>query len=97
MRKYFVYILTSKNHTVLYTGFTDDLERRVFQHKNRIWKGFTSKYNVDKLVYYEEFSELESAKARETQLKKHKRSWKVYLINEKNPEWRDLYKDFERM
>ena len=58
MKKYYVYILTNKNHTVLYTGFTDDNERRVYEHKNKILKGFTSKYNIDKLVYFEEFKDI---------------------------------------
>ena len=94
MIKFYVYILTNKNHTVLYTGFSDDVERRIYEHKNKVFKGFTSKYNVDKLVYYEEFNDLESAKHREVQIKRYKRSWKENLINEMNPEWRDLYEDF---
>ena len=94
MIRYFVYVLTNKNHTVLYTGFTDDLERRTYEHKNKILKGFTVRYNVDKLVYYEEFNEKESAMSRERQLKKYKRHWKENLINEINPHWRDLYEDF---
>lgn len=94
MERFYVYILTNKNHTVLYTGFTDDIERRVFEHKNKMFKGFTSKYNVDKLVYFEEFIDLESVKHRENQLKRYKRAWKENLINEINPNWRDLYEDF---
>ena len=94
MIRYFVYILTNKNHTVFYTGFADDLERRVYEHKNKIYEGFTSRYNVDKLVYYEEFTDLDSAKHREAQIKRYKRSWKENLINEMNSEWRDLYEDF---
>jgi len=94
MKKYFVYILTNKNHSVLYTGFTDDLERRVYEHKNKMLKGFTSKYNVDKLVYYEDFLDTDSAKLRESQLKKYHRCWKINLINDINPEWKDLYDDF---
>lgn len=94
MEKYFVYILTNKNKAVLYTGFTDDLERRVYEHKHKILKGFTSKYNVDQLVYYEEFLDMNSAIEREKQLKKYRRSWKEDLINSLNTEWRDLYQDF---
>ena len=94
MVKYFVYIITNKNHKVLYAGFTDDLERRVYEHKNKIFKGFSAKYNIDKLVYYEEFSEKESALQREKQLKKYRRQWKENLINETNPDWNDLYLDF---
>ncbi len=94
MNKYFVYMVTNKNHTVLYTGFTDDTERRIFEHKEQIYNGFTKKYNVSKLVYFEEFRDMESALSREKQLKKYKRKWKENLINEMNPEWRDLYEDF---
>ena len=94
MKKYFVYIVTNKNQTVLYTGFTDDTERRIFEHKQKVYDGFTKKYNVNKLVYFEEFKEMESAKLREKQIKKYKRQWKENLINEMNPEWRDLYEDF---
>ena len=94
MKKYFVYILTNKNHTVLYTGFTDDIERRVYEHKHKIYKGFTMKYNVDKLIYYEEINEMNAAIYREKQLKRYKRQWKENLINKMNSEWRDLYDDF---
>ncbi len=94
MMKYFVYMVTNKNHTVLYTGFTDDPERRIFEHKNKVYDGFTKKYNVNKLVYYEEFKDMESAKLREVQLKKYKRQWKENLVNEMNPDWRDIYEDF---
>ena len=94
MEKYFVYILTNKNHTVLYTGFTDNLERRVYEHKNKIYSGFTSKYHVDQLMYFETFTDMETAKHREKQIKKYKRLWKENLINEYNPGWRDLYEDF---
>ena len=94
MVKFYVYILTNKNHTVLYTGFTDDIERRVYEHKNKILLGFTSKYNVDKLIYFEEFIDIESAKHRENQIKRYKKAWKENLINEMNPHWRDLYEDF---
>jgi putative endonuclease len=94
MNKYFVYILTNKNQTVLYTGFTDNLERRVFEHKNKLLKGFTYRFNVDVLVYYEEFTDLKMAKHRESQIKRYNRGWKENLINELNPDWRDLYQDF---
>jgi putative endonuclease len=91
---YFVYILTNKNNTVLYTGFTNDLERRVYEHKHKLVKGFTSKYNCDKLVYFEEVKSSDEALYRERQLKKYKREWKENLINNVNNEWRDLYEDF---
>lgn len=73
---YFVYLLTNKNNTVLYTGFTDDLERRVYEHKHKLLKGFTTKYNCDKLVYYEEFPSSTEALDREKRLKKYKESGK---------------------
>ncbi len=85
---------TNKNQTVLYTGFTDNIERRIFEHKNKVYDGFTKKFNVSKLVYYEEFKDIESAKSREKQLKKYNRQWKENLINKMNPGWRDLYEDF---
>lgn len=91
---YYVYIITNKNHTVLYTGFTNDLERRVFEHKTGVYKGFSSKYNCHKLLYFEEFPIMDEALHRERQIKKYKRSWKENLINSMNPEWRDLYDDF---
>ena len=94
MNKYFVYILTNKYQNVFYTGFTDDLERRIYEHRNKVHKGFTAKYNVDKLVFYESFLDKESAMAREKQLKKYKKQWKENLINELNPNWNDLYNDF---
>ncbi|MTI41137.1 GIY-YIG nuclease family protein [Fulvivirga lutimaris] len=91
---FYVYMLTNKNHSVLYTGFTDNLDRRVFEHKNQLVSGFTSKYNCNKLVYFEEFIEKDEALHRERQLKRYKRSWKENLINEKNPEWEDLYGNY---
>ena len=91
---YFVYIITNKNNTVLYTGFTDDLERRTYEHRNKIHKGFSSKYNCYKLVYFEQFKEKGDALHREMQLKKYRRKWKENIINEFNPSWSDLYEDF---
>ena len=90
MDVYYVYILTNKNNTVLYTGFTNNLLRRMHEHKNKIIKGFTSKYNVDKLVYFEEFEDMKSAMEREKQLKAGTRQKKVDLINTVNPEWNEL-------
>ena len=95
MKKFFVYILTNKNNTVIYTGFTNDLERRVFEHKNKLLKGFTSRFNINKLVYFEEFADADKAISREKQIKRYLRVWKENLINEMNPEWRDLYEDFK--
>ena len=94
MKIYYVYILTNKNHTVLYTGFTDEVFRRTVEHKEKLLKGFTSKYNVNKLVYYEEHNDIEVAMHREKLIKRYKREWKINLINSMNPEWRDLFEDF---
>ncbi len=88
---YFIYILTNKNHTVLYTGVTNDLRERVYQHKEKLVKGFTKKYNVDKLVYYEHFTHIDEAIAREKQIKAGSRKKKIDLINILNPEWKDLW------
>ena len=92
---YFVYILTNKTKTVLCTGFTDDLERRVYEHRNHIYGGFTGKYNAYFLVYYELFESKEEALHREKQLKRYRRMWKEDLINAENPEWLDLYEEFK--
>lgn len=91
MRIYYVYILTNIAHTVLYTGVTGDLVRRVFEHKKKLVKGFTSKYNVDQLVYFEKFDFIDLAIHREKQIKAYSRIKKVNLINSINPEWIDLY------
>lgn len=90
MKTYSVYILASKKEGTLYIGVTSDLEKRVWQHKNKIIKGFTEKYNVDKLVYYEQTENVESALTREKQLKEWQRRWKIRLIEKDNPEWNDL-------
>jgi putative endonuclease len=95
MDKFYVYLLSNKHHTVFYTGFTDDLERRVYEHKNKLLKSFTNKYNIDKLLYYEEFTSADDAKHREKQLKKYTREFKFNLINSMNPEWKDLYECFK--
>ena len=91
MRDYYVYILTNKTNKVLYIGVTNDLLRRINEHRKKIVRGFTSKYNVNKLVYYEYTNDVWSALEREKQLKNWKRSWKIDLINDFNSEWRDLY------
>ena len=90
--KYYVYILTNKNHTVLYTGVTNDLIRRVYEHKNHLdLNSFTAKYKVMKLVYFEETSSSRAAIEREKQIKSWSRNRKTDLIFEKNPHWVDLY------
>ena len=94
-RKYYnVYIMTNKNNTVLYTGMTNNIHQRVFEHKNKVFKGFTSKYNVDKIVYYESLNTLDEAIKREKQIKAGSRAKKIQLINKYNKEWKDLSDDF---
>ncbi len=90
---YYVYIVTNKWNKVLYTGVTNNLIRRVQEHKQKIQRGFTSRYNVDKLVYYEVAESIESAIIREKQIKGGSRKDKIELVNFKNPEWRDLFGD----
>ena len=92
-KQYFVYILTNGQNGTLYIGVTNDLVKRVYLHKNKMIKGFTSKYNVDKLVYYESTTDVNAAIQREKQLKRWNREWKLELIEKSNPEWKDLYKD----
>ncbi len=92
-KEFWVYILSSKRNGALYIGVTSDLAERVWQHKNKMVEGFTLRYNVDKLVYCEPFADAESAITREKQMKKWKRSWKIRLIEEGNPDWKDLYEE----
>ena len=88
---YFIYILSSKKKGTLYIGVTSNLPKRVWEHKNNLVEGFTKKYNVHNLVYFEQTDNVQSALQREKQLKKWKREWKIKLIEENNPEWKDLY------
>ena len=91
--QYYVYILTNTHQTVLYTGVTNDLVRRVYEHKNHLDKGsFTAQYNVDRLVYYEVTSDVEVAIEREKQIKGWNRNHKNKLVESRNPNWVDLYK-----
>ncbi len=92
-KTYYVYILTNKVNTVLYTGVTSDLQRRVYEHKHKLVDGFTKKYKVDKLVYYEVGNDIYAAITREKQIKAGSRQRKIDLINSSNEEWRDLYYD----
>ena len=87
---YYVYIMTNISNSVLYTGVINNLVRRVYEHKNKLIKGFTSKYNINKLVYYEEGEEAYGAISREKQIKAGSRRKKIELITTMNPEWRDL-------
>ena len=89
----YVYILTNKPMGTLYIGSTTDLVGRIWQHKNKAIPGVTSKYNIDKLVYYEWHDSLNDMVLRERQLKKWNRNWKYRLIIQKNPDWNDLYND----
>jgi len=90
-RQYYVYIITNPTRTVLYTGVTNDLRKRVFQHKEKLVPGFTGKYNVNKLVFYEVTPDVTSAIAREKQIKGGSRTKKIALVNVMNPSWDDLY------
>ena len=92
-KTYCVYIMTNKKHGTLYIGVTSDLIGRVYQHKNKLVEGFTKKYGLDKLVYYECTPDVKSAITREKQMKKWYRKWKIELIEEGNPEWNDLYSE----
>jgi putative endonuclease len=95
-KKGFTYILTNQHHTVLYTGATSTLKDRIDRHRNKKYKGaFTAQYNVDKLVWYQEFDWIGDALAREKQIKAGSRKKKIDLINTMNPGWRDLYDDLE--
>ncbi|MBN1398812.1 MAG: GIY-YIG nuclease family protein [Bacteroidetes bacterium] len=93
LKTYAVYILASKPYGVLYTGFTGDLLPRVQQHKQEEYEGFTKRYFVKRLVYYELFEDPSAAIRREKQIKKWNREWKIKLIEKHNPEWLDLYDD----
>ena len=92
--QYYVYILTNKSNRVLYIGVTNNLQRRVYEHKEKLIEGFTSKYNVNKLVYYENTVDIKVAIEREKTLKKWARKKKEWLIEQYNPDWRDLSLDF---
>ena len=91
MKTYYVYILASKTNGTLYIGVTNDLNRRISEHKSGLIPGFTKKYNVHRLVYFESVGDIRAVITREKQLKKWKRNWKIKLIEENNPEWKDLY------
>ena len=92
-KQYYVYIMTNKSGT-LYTGFTNNLVQRVYQHKTKLVEGFTKKYRIERLVYYETFRDAYSAIAREKAIKGWLRKKKIELINQANPEWNDLSKDW---
>ncbi|AEH01467.1 GIY-YIG nuclease family protein [Lacinutrix sp. 5H-3-7-4] len=90
--KHYIYIITNKKDGVLYIGETKNLKKRIYQHKNKVHPTtFSARYNLDKLVYSEEFETKEEAKLREKQMKKWNRAWKIELIEEQNAKWLDLY------
>ena len=89
-KQFYVYLLTNWNNKVMYVGVTNNLERRVYEHKNKLVKGFTEKYKVDKLVYFEETGDVSAALAREKEIKKWRREKKNRLVTNMNPQWVDL-------
>lgn len=91
--QYYIYIMTNRHNTVLYTGVTNNLIRRIYEHKKKLASGFTKRYNINKLVYYEIFQDAYNAISREKQIKSGSRQKKIDLINRLNPEWKDLYKE----
>ena len=91
MKQCYVYILASKKNGTLYIGVTSDLVKRIYEHKQKLIDGFTKEYNVHALVYFESYKDIKEAILREKQMKKWNRKWKIRLIEEKNPEWKDLY------
>ena len=90
-KQYYVYILANKRSGTLYTGVTSDLRKRIYEHRQGMFNGFTKKYHIHRLVYFEATSDVNSAILREKRIKKWRRNWKIELIEEKNPEWNDLH------
>jgi putative endonuclease len=94
--KHYLYIITNKNEGVLYIGITNNLKRRIYQHKNKVHKStFSARYNLDRLVYFEIFDSKDEALLREARMKKWNREWKMNLIKSFNPEWKDLYSEIK--
>jgi putative endonuclease len=93
MQQYYVYILASKKNGTMYVGVTGDLIKRIYEHKQNLIDGVTKKYGVHDIVYYEVHNEIEEAITREKQIKKWNRNWKLRLIEERNPDWKDLYNE----
>jgi len=90
LHQYYVYLLTNKKNGVLYIGMTNNLERRIFEHKKKLVSGFSKRYGLDKLIYFETFPYVNEAIKREKQLKNWNRQWKIDLIEDENPDWKDL-------
>ena len=88
---YYVYLLASRRHGTLYLGVTNDIVRRTYEHKSKLVPGFSAKYGVDRLVWYETHADVNEAIGREKEIKKWRRDWKIALIEADNPDWRDLY------
>ncbi|WP_342270737.1 GIY-YIG nuclease family protein [Rickettsia endosymbiont of Orchestes rusci] len=93
MKQYYLYILASKRNGTLYIGVTSNIIKRIYEHKHKVIKGFSSKYNINKLVYFEQYDDIIAAINREKLLKEYKRQWKLNLIESKNPELHDLYEE----
>ena len=93
MNEFYVYILSSKQNGTVYSGVTSDIVKRSYEHKNNLADGFTKKYNIHQLVWYEIHETAETAIMREKQIKKWQRKWKLELIERNNPQWKDLYDD----
>ena len=93
VHQYYLYILTNKKNGTLYVGVTNNLERRMFEHKHKLVEGFTKKYSLNLLIYFEVFQYVNDAIKREKNIKKWKRQWKINLIEEENPDWEDLAKE----
>ena len=91
MNMYYIYIMASKRNGTLYVGVTNNLLKRVYEHKNDLVEGFTKRYGIHRLVYYEQVADINSAIQREKRLKKWRRQWKIELIEQMNPDWKDLY------
>lgn len=92
-KEYYVYILASQKYGTLYTGVTNNLIKRIYEHKEGLVQGFTKEYSVNKLVHYEEHLDIYTAISREKILKRWRREWKINLIEQNNPQWLDLYSD----
>jgi putative endonuclease len=93
-KEYYIYLLTNWNNKIMYVGMTNNLQRRIYEHKEKSVKGFTEKYNVNKLVYFEQTSDVEAALNREKEIKKWRRGKKNSLVENVNPEWKDLSENF---
>ncbi|MEZ2414811.1 GIY-YIG nuclease family protein [Muriicola sp. E247] len=97
VHQYYLYILSNKYNGTLYIGVTNNLERRMFEHKNKLIEGFTKKYSLDRLVYFETFQYVNDAIQREKNMKKWKRQWKINAIEKENPNWEDLSSDWPNL